>query len=47
MAWLKKPTWRLVLCYLGIGVLIWFSEPTPLSFMIGLVPVIAGQLLRV
>ena len=47
MAWLKKPTWRLVLCYTGIAVLIWFSEPTPLSVAIGLIPVAAGQLLRV
>jgi len=47
MAWLKKPTWRLVLCYLGIAILIWFSEPTPFSAALGLVPIAAGQLLRV
>ncbi|MFQ5701449.1 MAG: methyltransferase family protein [Acidobacteriota bacterium] len=47
MAWLKKPTWRLALSYLGIAVLIYFSEPTPLSVTIGLIPIILGQLLRI
>jgi protein-S-isoprenylcysteine O-methyltransferase Ste14 len=47
MAWLKKPTWRLVLCYLGILVLIYFAQPTPLSIAVGLVLIAAGQLLRV
>jgi len=47
MAWLKKPTWRLALCYLGILVLIYFSEMTPVSLAIGLVPIVAGQALRV
>lgn len=47
MAWLKKPTWRLVLCYLGILILIYFSEPTPLSVAIGMIPILAGQALRV
>jgi len=47
MAWLKKPTWRLALCYLGILILIYFSRPEPLSVAIGLVPIIAGQALRV
>ncbi len=47
MAWLKKPTWRLVLCYLGILVLIYFSKPTPVSLAIGLIPIVAGQALRV
>ncbi len=47
MAWLKKPTWRLMLCYLGIAVLIWFSEPTRLSVALGLVAIAAGQILRV
>ena len=47
MAWLKKPTWRLALCYLGILVLIYFSRPTPLSIALGLIPIVAGQALRV
>jgi protein-S-isoprenylcysteine O-methyltransferase Ste14 len=47
MAWLKKPTWRLVLCYIGILILIYFSEPTPVAAGLGLVFVAAGQLLRV
>lgn len=47
MAWIKKPTWRLALCYTGILVLIYFSRPTPLSVAIGLVPILAGQALRV
>lgn len=47
MAWLKKPTWRLVLCYLGILVLIYFAQPTPVSIATGLVLIAAGQLLRV
>ncbi|MGH9867264.1 MAG: methyltransferase family protein [Candidatus Polarisedimenticolia bacterium] len=47
MAWLKKPTWRLVLCYLGIGILIYFARPTALSIGIGLTFIVAGQLLRV
>lgn len=47
MAWLKKPTWRLVILYTGILVMIYFSEPTPLSLGLGLIPVVAGELLRV
>jgi len=47
MAWLKKPTWRLALCYLGILVLIYFSEPTWVSLGVGLVFIATGQLLRV
>lgn len=47
MSWLKKPTWRLALCYLGILVLIYFSTPTSLSVVVGLVPIVAGQALRV
>jgi len=47
MAWLKKPTWRLALCYLGILVLIYFSEPTWVSLGVGLVFIAAGQLLRI
>lgn len=46
MAWLKKPTWRLALCYLGIALLIYFSKPTPVSVAVGLVFIAAGQLLR-
>lgn len=47
MSWLKKPTWRLALCYTGILILIYFSQPTAVSLAIGLVPILAGQLLRV
>jgi len=47
MAWLKRPTWRLALCYLGILVLIYFSRPTYLSVAVGLIPIAAGQALRV
>jgi protein-S-isoprenylcysteine O-methyltransferase Ste14 len=47
MSWLKKPTWRLALCYLGIAVLIYFSQPTMASFLIGSALIVAGQLLRV
>lgn len=47
MAWLKKPTWRLALCYLGIAILIYFSRPTLISITLGLVPILAGQGLRV
>jgi protein-S-isoprenylcysteine O-methyltransferase Ste14 len=47
MSWLKKPTWRLALCYLGILVLIYFSEPTPTSIALGIVPIVLGQALRV
>lgn len=47
MAWLKKPTWRLVLCYLGIALLIYFSKPDRLSISIGLILIVLGQLLRV
>ena len=47
MAWLKKPTWRLVLCYLGILVLIYFSKPTAKSFALGILLIAAGQALRV
>lgn len=47
MAWLKRPTWRLALCYSGILVLIYFSQPTPVSIAVGLVPILAGQALRV
>ena len=44
---LNKLTWRLALCYLGILVLIYFSEPTWVSLGVGLVLIVAGQLLRV
>ncbi len=47
MSWLKRPTWRLVLCYLGILVLIYFSRVTPVSLAVGMVPIAAGQFLRV
>ncbi|HEY3176353.1 MAG TPA: isoprenylcysteine carboxylmethyltransferase family protein [Candidatus Polarisedimenticolia bacterium] len=47
MGWLKRPTWRLVLCYTGILILIYFSEPTPVSVGLGLIPVALGQILRV
>jgi len=47
MAWLKKPTWRLALCYTGILILIYFSKPTPRAVGLGLVFIAAGQLLRV
>ena len=47
MAWLKQPTWRLALCYLGILVLIYFSEPTPLSLAVGIIFIVAGQAVRV
>ncbi len=47
MSWIKKPTWRLGLAYLGILVLIYYSQMTPLSLAVGLVPIIAGQALRV
>ncbi len=47
MAWLKKPTWRLALAYLGILMLIYFSRMTPVSLAVGLVPIVAGQILRV
>lgn len=47
MRWLKKPTWRLALCYTGILILIYFSQPTAVSLAIGMVPIVAGQLLRV
>lgn len=47
MAWLKKPTWRLALCYLGILVLIYFSQPTFVSLAAGILPIVAGQTLRV
>ncbi|HKY32742.1 MAG TPA: hypothetical protein VJV23_09420 [Candidatus Polarisedimenticolia bacterium] len=47
MAWLKRPTWRLVLCYLGILVLVFFSQPTPVSLAVGIVPIVAGQALRI
>lgn len=47
MAWLKKPTWRLALCYTGILILVYFSQPTPVSIAIGLIPIVAGQALRV
>ncbi|HET6374049.1 MAG TPA: isoprenylcysteine carboxylmethyltransferase family protein [Candidatus Polarisedimenticolia bacterium] len=47
MAWLKKPTWRLALCYAGILILIYFSRMTPTSLAVGLVPIIVGQAIRV
>ena len=47
MSWLKKPTWRLTLAYLGILTLIYFSEMTLLSLAVGLVLIVAGQVLRV
>ena len=47
MAWLKQPTWRLAFCYLGMLVLIYISEPTPLSLAVGIIPIAAGQAIRV
>jgi protein-S-isoprenylcysteine O-methyltransferase Ste14 len=47
MAWLKQPTWRLALCYLGMLVLIYFSELTPLSLAAGIIFIAAGQAIRV
>ena len=47
MAWLKRPTWRLALCYTGILILIYCSAPTPVSVALGLIPIALGQSLRV
>ena len=47
MSWIKKPTWRLGLAYFGILVLIYYSRMHALSLAIGLVPIVAGQALRV
>ena len=48
MSWIKKPTWRLGVVYLLLAVLILLArKPTPLSLVIGLVPIVIGEALRI
>ncbi len=48
MAWLKKPTWRLGAVYALLAILVLTArKPTPLTFALGLLTIVAGEALRI
>lgn len=47
MAWLKKPTWRLIVVYALMALLFVVSAPTPWSLAVGIPLIVAGEALRI
>jgi len=45
--WQRRTTWRTVVVWAAFAVLVWLARPSPLSFSIGAVMIVSGELLRI
>jgi protein-S-isoprenylcysteine O-methyltransferase Ste14 len=45
--WQRRTTWRTVVVWAAFAALVWLAQPSVLSFSIGVVVIVAGELLRI